>query len=117
MALTCFGVSLAERTVLTCFGVSIIERIALTCFGLSTTERIALARFGVSTAERIGLTCIVSAFTELVKPLFNCPGLPEPQQIDVIKKIEKLDLPLNDMHILEEIRSFCSEIFAPGPGS
>jgi hypothetical protein len=44
---------------------------------------------------------IVSAFTELVKPLFNCPELSEAQQIDVIKKIETPDLRRNDLHILE----------------
>jgi hypothetical protein len=43
----------------------------------------------------------MSAFTELVKPLFNYPGLSEAQQIDVINKIETPDLPLNDMHISE----------------
>jgi hypothetical protein len=31
----------------------------------------------------------------------HCPGLSEAQQIDVIKKIETSDLPLNDIHILE----------------
>jgi hypothetical protein len=44
---------------------------------------------------------IVSAFTELFKPLFNCPGLSEVQQINAIKKIETPDLPPNDTHILE----------------
>jgi hypothetical protein len=44
---------------------------------------------------------IVSAFTELVKPLFNCPGVPEAQQIDIIKKIETPDLPPNDIRFLE----------------
>jgi hypothetical protein len=44
---------------------------------------------------------IVSAFTELVKPLFKCPGLFEAQQIDVIEKIVTPDLRLNDIHILE----------------
>jgi ATP-dependent exoDNAse (exonuclease V) alpha subunit len=43
----------------------------------------------------------VSPFTELVKPLFNCLGWSEAQQIDVIKMIETSDLPPNDMHILE----------------
>jgi hypothetical protein len=43
----------------------------------------------------------MSAFTKLIKPLFNCPGLSEAQQIDVIKKIETFDLPLNEIHILE----------------
>jgi hypothetical protein len=43
----------------------------------------------------------VSVFTELVKPLLNCPGLSKAQQIDIIKKIETPDLPLNNIHILE----------------
>jgi hypothetical protein len=43
----------------------------------------------------------MSAFTELIKPLFNCPGLSEAQQIDVIKKIETPGLPPNNIHILE----------------
>jgi hypothetical protein len=44
---------------------------------------------------------IVSAFAELVKPLFNCPGLSEAPQIDVIQKIETSNLHLYDIHILE----------------
>jgi hypothetical protein len=44
---------------------------------------------------------IVSAFTELLKSLFNCPGLSEDQQIDVIMKIDTSDLPPKDVHILE----------------
>jgi hypothetical protein len=60
---------------------------------------------------------IISAFTELVKPLFNCSGLSEAQQIDVIKKIETSNLPLNDIHILKGLHSLCSEILTPRPGS
>jgi hypothetical protein len=43
----------------------------------------------------------MSAFIELVKPLFNYPGLSGAQQIDVIKKTETPDLPLHETHILE----------------
>jgi hypothetical protein len=45
---------------------------------------------------------IISAFTELAKPLFRCPELSKAQKIDVIKKIETLNLPLNDIHISKE---------------
>jgi hypothetical protein len=44
---------------------------------------------------------IVSAFTQLIKPVLNCPGLFESQQIDFIKKIDSPDLPPNDILILE----------------
>jgi hypothetical protein len=44
---------------------------------------------------------IIPAFTQLIKPLSNCPGLSEAQQIDFIEKIDTLDLPSNDMPILE----------------
>jgi hypothetical protein len=44
---------------------------------------------------------IVFAFTELIRPLFNCPVLSEAQQIDFIEKIDTSDLPPNDIHILE----------------
>jgi hypothetical protein len=50
---------------------------------------------------------MVSAFTELFKPLFNCPGLSEAQQVDILKKIETSALPPNDIHILEGIASLC----------
>jgi hypothetical protein len=59
---------------------------------------------------------IISAFTQLIKPLFNWPGLSEAQQIDFIEKIDTLDLLLNDILILEGIRSFWSEIMTPDPG-
>jgi hypothetical protein len=42
---------------------------------------------------------IVSAFTQLIKPLSNCLGLSEAQQIDFIKKIDTPDLPSNDIPI------------------
>jgi citrate lyase alpha subunit len=41
---------------------------------------------------------IVSAVTELIKPLPNCPRLSEVQQIDFIEKIDTLGLPPNDIH-------------------
>jgi hypothetical protein len=44
---------------------------------------------------------IISAFTELIKPLPNCPGLSEAQQIDFIEKIDTPDLPSKDIPILE----------------
>jgi hypothetical protein len=44
---------------------------------------------------------IISAFTQLIKPLSNCPGLSEAQQIDFIEKIDIPDLPSNDMPFLE----------------
>jgi hypothetical protein len=44
---------------------------------------------------------IISAFTQLIKPLFNCPGLSEAQQIDFIEKTDTSDLPLNDIPISE----------------
>jgi hypothetical protein len=40
-------------------------------------------------------------FTELIKPLSNCPGLSESQQIDFLERIDSPDLPPNDIHILE----------------
>jgi hypothetical protein len=44
---------------------------------------------------------VISAFTELTKPLSSCPGLSESQQLDFIEKIDTPDLPPNDIHILE----------------
>jgi hypothetical protein len=44
---------------------------------------------------------IISAFTELIKPLSNCPGLSEAQQINFIGKIDTSDLPPKDIHILK----------------
>jgi hypothetical protein len=44
---------------------------------------------------------IISAFTQLIKPLSNCPGLSEAQRIDFIEKIHTRDLPSNDIPILE----------------
>jgi hypothetical protein len=44
---------------------------------------------------------IISAFTQLIKPLSNCPRLSEAQQIDFIEKTDAPDLPSNDIPILE----------------
>jgi hypothetical protein len=44
---------------------------------------------------------IISAFTQLIKPVSNCPGLSEAQQIDFIEKFDTLDLPSKDIRILE----------------
>jgi hypothetical protein len=41
---------------------------------------------------------ITSTFTQFIKPLSNCPGLSEAQQIGFIEKIDTPDLPLNDIH-------------------
>jgi hypothetical protein len=46
--------------------------------------------------------CIISAFTQLIKPLSNCPGLSGAQHIDFIEKIDTPALPSNDVPILEE---------------
>jgi hypothetical protein len=42
-----------------------------------------------------------SAFTELIKPLFTCLGLPEARQLDFIEMIDTPDMPPNDRYILE----------------
>jgi hypothetical protein len=47
---------------------------------------------------------IISAFTQLIKPLSNCPGLSEAQQINFTEKIDTPDLPSNNILILEETR-------------
>jgi hypothetical protein len=44
---------------------------------------------------------IISAFTQLIKLLSNCPGLSEVQQINFIEKIDTPDLPSNDIPISE----------------
>jgi hypothetical protein len=44
---------------------------------------------------------IISAFTQLIKPLSNHPRLSEAQQIDFIEKIDTADLPSNDITVLE----------------
>jgi hypothetical protein len=44
---------------------------------------------------------IIPAFTQLIKPLFNCPGLYEAQQIDSIEKIDTPELYSDDISILE----------------
>jgi hypothetical protein len=44
---------------------------------------------------------VVSAFTKLIKPLSNCPGFSESQQLDFVERIDITDLPPNDIHIVE----------------
>jgi hypothetical protein len=44
---------------------------------------------------------IISVFIQLIKPLSNCSGLHEAQQINFIEKIDTPDLPSNDIPILE----------------
>jgi hypothetical protein len=39
---------------------------------------------------------IISDFIQLIRPLFNCPGLSEAQQIHFVEKIDTPDLPSND---------------------
>jgi hypothetical protein len=48
----------------------------------------------------------IFVFTQLIKPLSNCPGLSHTQQIDFIEKTDTPDLPSNDIPILEGVRSF-----------
>jgi hypothetical protein len=36
-----------------------------------------------------------------VKPLYNCPGLSEAQQLEFIKMIDTSDLPPNEIHTFE----------------
>jgi hypothetical protein len=43
----------------------------------------------------------LSALTELIKPLPNCPGLSESQQFDFIERIDTPELPPNDLRKLE----------------
>jgi hypothetical protein len=45
----------------------------------------------------------MSTFIQLVRPLSNCPGLSEAQQIDFIQKIDSPDLPSNNIPILEGV--------------
>jgi hypothetical protein len=52
-------------------------------------------------SQKAHILDIVSAFTQLINPLSNCPGLSETQQIDFIERIDGSDLPANDIHILE----------------
>jgi hypothetical protein len=44
---------------------------------------------------------IISAFIQLIQLLSNCPGLSKAQQINFIEKIDRLELPSNDVPILE----------------
>jgi hypothetical protein len=56
--------------------------------------------------QKARLLGTISTFTRPIKPLSNCPGLSEAQQIDFIKKIDTPDLPSNDIPILEGVSSF-----------
>jgi hypothetical protein len=44
---------------------------------------------------------VVVALTEPIKPLSNCPGLPEAQQLELIKMIDTSDLPPNNIQTFE----------------
>jgi hypothetical protein len=44
---------------------------------------------------------VVFALTELIKPLYNCPGLSEAQQLEFIEMIDTFDLPPDDIHTFE----------------
>jgi hypothetical protein len=44
---------------------------------------------------------VVFALTELIKPLYNCPGLSEAEQLEFIEMIDTSDLPPNDIHTFE----------------
>jgi hypothetical protein len=44
---------------------------------------------------------VVFALTELIKPLSNCPGLSEAQQLEFIEMIDASDLPPSDRHTFE----------------
>jgi hypothetical protein len=52
-------------------------------------------------SHKAQLFAVVSAFTQLIKPLSNYPGLSESRQIDFIKKVDTPDLLPNEIHILE----------------
>jgi hypothetical protein len=47
---------------------------------------------------------VVFALTELVKPLYNYPGLPEAQKLEFIEMIYTSNLPPNDIHTCERDR-------------
>jgi hypothetical protein len=49
---------------------------------------------------------VVFALTELIKPLSNCPGLSEAQQLEFIEVIDTSHLPPNDIHTLKGDRFF-----------
>jgi hypothetical protein len=54
-------------------------------------------------------------FQRTRQTIIQLPGLSEAQQINVIKKTETSDLPPNDLHILEGVRSLYSEILTLDP--
>jgi hypothetical protein len=49
---------------------------------------------------------VVFALTELIKPLSNCSGLSEAQQLEFIEVIDTSRLRPNDIHALEGDRFF-----------
>jgi hypothetical protein len=57
---------------------------------------------------------VVFALTELIKPLSNCPGLSEAQQLEFIEVIDTSRLPPTDIHTLEGDWFFSSQIPTPG---
>jgi hypothetical protein len=62
-----------------------------------------LEAFGSQEAQSLG---VVIALTELIKPLSNCPGLSEVQQLEFVEVIDTSHLPPNDIHTLEGDRLF-----------
>jgi hypothetical protein len=59
----------------------------------------------------------VFALTELIKPLYNCPGLSQAQQLESIEMIDTSDLPPNDIHIFEAGRFILLRNTDTWPGS
>jgi DNA polymerase III delta prime subunit len=52
-------------------------------------------------SEKARLFGVVSALTQLIKPLPDCPGPSESQQLDSIERIDTPELPPNDLRILD----------------
>jgi hypothetical protein len=52
-------------------------------------------------SQKTQLLGVVFAVTELIKPLSNCPGLSEAQQLEFIKMTDTSDLPPNDIDTFE----------------
>jgi hypothetical protein len=70
----------------------------LTCLGQSWEPAVTFFCWRSQEAQWFG---IVSPWTELIKPLSKCPGLSEAQQIEFVERIDTVDLPPNNIHILE----------------
>jgi hypothetical protein len=103
------------------FGVTVTKDVQTTqsffCFGLQPDDPFPLDRQWIYAINKLAnqinhdlqdwrspkarILGVVSAFTQLIKPLSNCPGLSESQQIDFIERIDRPDLPPNDIHILK----------------